>query len=155
VPPVAGNGVRNYDYLIATQDMSIVSHSPTAVGSRTGESVRVDIREHVGTMITFEADATEGIQRSLLSQDTTTLERALEQEATNAVADAPVCWVQTNRTGMLVGDPRQTAPVPARPFGPVSRAHTDEVIETALTRSVQRHGRDLSWPNGDEETGDS
>jgi len=43
------------------------------------DALEVDIREHAGTMITFEADATEGIQRSLLSQDTATLERALER----------------------------------------------------------------------------
>jgi len=112
------------------------------------EELALDINDHVGTKIPFEENATEGIQRSLLSQDTATMERALETEATNAVADAPVCWVQKGREGVLGGS-RQSTTVPVRPFGAVPRQRTDEEIEAALTRSVQSHGRDLSWPDED------
>lgn len=113
------------------------------------EELALEINDHAGIMITFEEHATEGIQRSLVSQDTATMERALANEATNAVADAPVCWVQTNREGVLVGKSRQSETMPVRPFGAVSRQRTDSEVETALTQSVQSHGRNLSWPDED------
>lgn len=106
-----------------------------------------DIRGYARTTITFEANATEALERSLMAHGTAPLERALENETTSAFAEEPICWVQTNREGRLVDSRRQSSVEPTRPFGPVPRQRTDTEIETALVNSVERHGTDLSWPD--------
>ncbi|WP_227375253.1 hypothetical protein [Haladaptatus halobius] len=115
--------------------------------SQFSDTVAIAIRDHARTMITFEEDATDAITRSLLSPGTAPIERSLSTEQESAIGEAPVCWVETNRSGTLVGYPPQSSKEPALPFGPVARHRRDSEIEAALTRGLERYGVDLSWPD--------
>ncbi|WP_336135369.1 hypothetical protein [Natronomonas amylolytica] len=140
----------------ADEPLAPVYSGPTTTA--LPDPLRYAIGDHVGTrlVVAGQPDAASHpgqpdesgheISDALPTPSLDAVERYLQQEATGAVGEGTLCWLQTDAAGRLVGiDDLDQSMRPVRPPSMPETRHNPTVAAEAITASVRRHGAEPTY----------
>jgi hypothetical protein len=117
------------------------------------EPVHISVEEHVETRVVVTGGAGSGpespgrnqdLEAALSNGSLDAVEHYFEQEEAGTIGEGPLCWLQTNAAGRLVGpEGVQQSMRPALAPDPPDTRRGHEAVAAAITRSIDRYGGEL------------